>query len=271
MKSPGGRSIRRPALRLAALWLALGPAAAVCAGEQRARYLAEGADAALFDQYDNDGYSLEVRPAAGGSIALSVRVSDAPLESAAPFPPPGPRDADLPAAPERDAFAAGAVHGSRLLSEAVSRLLVAVARRTSYDPDRGRPQGPAEVFASRRADCVGFAELAVDLLRRLGVRARTVQGIVRTGTGEPAHEARIGGSYHRWIEVHYPDRGWVFSDPAASINGVDARYLPFSSRSLLRPRDLTLVFLDQSGSLAYAPAAAPPLRERPPRAKDAGR
>ena len=52
--------------------------------------------------------------------------------------------------------------------------------------------------------------------------------------------------------------------PSASINGVDARYVPFRARSLVRPRALTLVFVDQSGALAYAPVAAgqATLRER---------
>ena len=251
------------AARVAAAAIVGGLAAlAATAGEERATYLAEGADAALFDQYDNDGYSLEVRPAAGGSIALTVRVSDAPLDSSAPFPSAARRDPEAPSAPERDAFAAAAVAGSSRLSEAVSRLLVALAARVSYDADRSRPQSPDAVFASRRADCVGLAELAVDLLRRVGVRARTVQGIVRTTGAEPAHDARISGSYHRWIEVFYPDRGWVFSDPSASINGVDARYLPFRARSLRRPRELTLVFVEGSGALAYTPAPAAKLRER---------
>ena len=69
------------------------------------------------------------------------------------------------------------------------------------------------MFASRRAYCVGFAELAVDLLRRVGISARTVQGILRTDPGADGYEAAIGGVYHRWIEVYYPDRGYVFSDP----------------------------------------------------------
>jgi transglutaminase-like putative cysteine protease len=256
----------RGTLRLAAALLAaMLPAAAAPAAEERAVYLAEGEDVRLFDHYDNDGYSLEVRPAAAGSVSLTVRVSDSPLVSAAVFPTGNPPEAAVPKAPDRDAFAAAAAQGSARQGEAVSRLLVALAARVRYDADRERPQDPSSVFASGRADCVGFSELAVDLLRRVGIRARTVQGIVRTGTAEPAHDARIGGSYHRWIEVFYPDRGWVFSDPSASINGVDARYLPFSRRSLLRPRALTLVFVEQSGGLSYRRVDAGPsrLRERP--------
>ncbi len=235
-------------------------------GDERAAYLAEGEDIRLFDHYDNDGYSLAVQPGAQGSVRLAVEVSDSPLGSSAAFPTGQRRDPSLPAAPERDTFAREAAGASPRLAEAVSRILVAVASRVRYryDPERLRPQDPAAVFASGLADCVGFAELAVDLLRREGVRARTVQGILRTDPQEQAFDPRIGGSYHRWIEVYYPDRGWVFSDPSASINGVDARYIPFRTRSLVRPRSLTLVFVDRSGSLAYAPVAAgqSTLRER---------
>src|SRR4029077_15989418 len=201
--------------------------------------------------YDNDGYSLEVEPAAGGAVRLRVRVDDAPLESVAPFPTGAPRDAALPSSRERDAFASDATRDSRRQADAVARILMALAARVRYDADRALPQDPATVFASGRADCVGFAELAVDLLRRVGVRARTVQGILRTNPGQPAHEARIAGAYHRWIEVYYPDRGWVFSDPSASINGVDARYLPFGRRSWTKPRSLELSAVSSSGVLSY--------------------
>lgn len=235
----------------AALVLALASGPAIAA-EQRAVYLAEGADAGLFDQYDNDGYSLSVSTTSAGSLELKVRVDDAPLVSTAPFPTRAARDPSLTAADDRDAFASAATRGSARQSDAVSRLLLALAARVSYDPDRRRPQDPASVFASRRASCVGFAELAVDLLRRTGIAARTVQGILSSSGGE-AYEARIGGSFHRWIEVYYADRGYVFSDPSASINGVDARYIPFRGRSLLRPKDLILVRVTQSGGLSYPP------------------
>jgi transglutaminase-like putative cysteine protease len=220
-------------------------------GEQRAVYRASGADARLFDQYDNDGYALEVRSGPGGETTLTVRVSDGPLESAAPFPPRGRRDASLMAAPERDQFARHLTSGSLTQQEAVARILVGVASEVRFDSDRLRLQDPAAVFASRRAYCVGFAELAVDLLRRAGVPARTVQGILRTEPGADRYEAGIGGVYHRWIEVFYPDRGYVFSDPMRSINGVDASYIPFGKRALSRPKDLRLTAISLEGALRY--------------------
>lgn len=226
-------------------------AASALAGEQRAIYRAGGADARLFDQYDNDGYALEVRAGKPGEATLTVRVSDGPLESSAPFPPRGRRDASLVAAPDRDQFASRLTSGARTQQEAVARILVGVAAEVRYDPDRLRLQDPAAVFASRRAYCVGFAELAVDLLRRSGIPARTVQGILRTDPGADRYEAAISGVYHRWIEVFYPDRGYVFSDPMRSINGVDASYIPFGKRALSRPKDLRIAPIALEGSLRY--------------------
>jgi transglutaminase-like putative cysteine protease len=244
--------------RRAIAFLALTAAASfAAAGEQSATYRASGAQAGLFDQYDNDGYSLAAVPASDGSLELRVRVSDAPLESRAPFPTGAPRDASLPPAPDRDAFAAELARGSTTEADAVRRVLLGIARGVQYDPDRLRNQDPAAVFASRRAYCVGFAELAVDLLRRVAIPARTVQGILRTDPGTDRYEPAIGGAYHRWIEVYYPDRGYVFSDPWTSVNGVDARYLPFDRRSLRKPESLTVVEVKPvEGALNYSPVQA---------------
>lgn len=241
---------------LCAALLAAAAAGAAVGGEQTARYRAAGHDARLFEQYDNDGYSLEVATGKDGGLDLAVRVSDAPLASTALFPTGAPREASLPPAPDRDAFARQAAEGSRTLEEAVRRILLAVASEVAYDPDHTRRQDPAAVFASRRAYCVGFAELAVDLLRRSGITARTVQGVLRTDAANPAYDESIGGAYHRWIEVYYPDRGFVFSDPGLSINGVDARYIPFSTRALVRPKELRVTSVSAQGELRYDPVRA---------------
>lgn len=228
----------------------LGAASGLFAGEQAAVYRASGADTRLFDQYDNDGYSLEVAPGPGGSVELRVRVSDAPLASTAPFPAERPRTARV-AAPDRDAFARRLAEGSRTEAEAVRRVLVGLLLRVAYDPDRLRRQDPGAVFSTGRAYCVGFAELAVDLLDRVGISARTVQGVLAAGPGSDGYEPKLGGAYHRWIEVYYPDRGYVFSDPSASINGVDARYVAFSRRAWTRPENLRLAEVSRTGSLSY--------------------
>ena len=216
--------------------MCLAAAAAAAGADEVAVYLASGASAGIFDQYDNDGYSLGVSPRPDGSVELRVQVSGGPLESRAPFPTGASRDPALPVSPERDAWAIALVGDARTQALAVERILAGIASTVRYDADRGRKQDPASVFASRRAHCVGFAELAVDLLRRVGIGARTVQGVLRAKPGTEGYDSRIGGLYHRWIEIYYADRGFVFSDPSSSINGVDARYIPFGSRTLERPR-----------------------------------
>lgn len=237
--------------RLAAVLAAAISCSAAAGAEQLASYRGEGEAARFFEQYDNDGYSLAVAPAAGGGVELSVRVSDAPLASRAPFPNGRPRDRILPRAPDRDAFAARLAAGATTEPEAVERILAGLAGFVRYDPDRARRQEPSAVFAERRANCVGLSELAVDLLARVGISARTVQGVLKSEPGSAGYDASIGGVYHRWIEVHYPDRGDVFSDPSASVNGVDARYLPFRRRAYTRPRNLRLTPLTFSGQLDY--------------------
>jgi transglutaminase-like putative cysteine protease len=243
----------------------LGSAGTLTAREQAAVYRAAGADVRLFDQYDNDGYSLEVSPAADGSTEIRVRVSDSPLASTAPFPAFERARPPLVSAPDRDAFARRLASGSRTQVEAVRRILLGLVSRVTYDPDRLRRQDPAAVFVTGRAYCVGFAELAVDLLARVGISARTVQGILTADPGADGYEASIGGSFHRWIEVYYPDRGYVFSDPCASVNGVDARYVAFSRRAWTRPRRLALTAVSRTGTLSYETlrAGAGTVRVRP--------
>jgi len=250
--------------RIAALLLAGCVGGGAVLADEVAVYRATGPDAALFDQYDNDGYSLAVARGADGALTLTVRVSGSPLQSREPFPPRVPEAGPAPAA-DRDAWVAARAAGARTQAEAVERILSGIASDVRYDADRHRRQDPAAVFASRRAHCVGFSELAVDLLRRAGISARTVQGILRSPADAVGYDASIGGVYHRWIEVYYPDRGYVFSDPSASINGVDARYVPFGRRALERPAHLSLARVEASGALGFPVLRVGdvPLRVRP--------
>lgn len=239
--------------------------AGLLGADELAVYRASGSEAGLFDQYDNDGYSLGVERGAEGTLMLSVRVSGAPLASKAPYPTRSAREVSLTLATERDAYARQLAGDATTQAEAVERILSGLASRVRYDADRSRKQDPASVFSSRRGHCVGISELAVDLLRRAGISARTVQGILRTKPGMEGYDSHIGGVYHRWIEIYYPDLGFVFSDPSSSINGVDARYIAFGRRALERPKGLTLTSVETSGRVDYPVRRLPDatLRVRP--------
>lgn len=208
--------------RKAALWLAVAfvalPALAaggtVVAGSDRALLLPPAGAEVV--PYENAGYRLRVVDS-----AVEITVDLAPIGSRAPFAPP-------PGDPGAVGVLARAVTvGSGSMHEAASRLLAWIAGNVRYELDRAAPQDPGSVLARRTAYCTGFARLAVALLGAVGIEAREVAGYV---VGEQPGVERSG--FHRWIEVHYPDRGWVFSDPLASHGFVPATYLRLASERL---------------------------------------
>jgi len=224
------------ALWLATLALALGaslaaggerlPALAV-AGDDRAVVLVP-AGASVVD-YANGGYELRVRDG-----VAEVRVDTAPLASRVAYPgPPRPTSGD-----EIGGLAYGLAAGAQTRYEAVSRLLSWVARNVEYDPDRHRSQRAAEVLRERTGYCTGVARLTVALLRSAGLEAREVAGYVfPQGSGV--------GEYHRWVEVDYGDRGWLFSDPLRSHHFVPATYLRLASETGAAERGLQGLLLER--------------------------
>lgn len=186
--------------------------------------------------YRNSGYALEF--ADGG---VRVRVDLAPLDSATPFAlPPAGRGGRV----ESAARAAAARATTRY--EAVGRILSWVRREIDYVLDRSLPQDAESVLRRRSAYCAGTARLAVAMLAAVGIEAREVPGYVFAAT-PGAREIEPG--FHRWIEVFYPDRGWVFSDPLASQQFVPATYLRLATEGLEQlPMDGRL--LSRGGAVA---------------------
>lgn len=167
------------------------------------------------DSYANAGYRLMV----ADSVA-QVEVDLAPLASRQRFDERLLAPARTPEAKLARAVAAGA----KTRFEAVSRILGWIAANVRYELDRSLAQDPRAVLARRSAYCTGNARLAVALLDSLAIPAREIAGyVVEELPGGP------GSGFHRWIEVFYDDRGWVFSDPLASQNFVAATYLRLAS------------------------------------------
>jgi len=70
------------------------------------------------------------------------------------------------------------------------------------------------VFLNRRAICDGFSRLSVALLRAAGIPSRYALGCA-TPLGYITGE---GGGWHAWVEVYYPDVGWISMEPQTSAN-----------------------------------------------------
>ena len=172
---------------------------------------------AVVEPYENAGYAL--RFAQG---AVEVAVDLAPLESRAPFVP----RAGAPAT-RLERIAREASAGATTRFGAVSGVLGWVARNIRYELARERSQEPGDVLARGSGYCTGLARLSVALLGALDIEAREVPGYRFEGSGSGARHG-----FHRWVEVHYPDRGWVFSDPVASHQYVPATYLRLAAERL---------------------------------------
>ncbi len=214
-------------------------------GLDRARLLAPAG--AAVEAYANSGYRITVRD---GEILVEVETS--PLASAAAFLPPPARPAEDAVARLARALTTGAV----TRYEAVSRVLGWVSRSVRYELDRSLPQEPEAVLARRSAYCTGTARLSVALLAAVAVEAREVAGWVAERSG-PA----VG--YHRWIEVRYPDRGWVFSDPSTTHHFVPASYVRLASERVgAEGGGLLLERHDRTTAVDVYAAGAPGTRAR---------
>ena len=183
-------------------------------GVDSARILAPAGTS--IEPYANLGYELKVED---GEVV--VRSDAQPLRSVASYRAPDFTDAERREPTVR--LASTLTRGAHTQFDAASRILGWVSREIRYTYDRSVSQEAAAVLARRSGYCTGVARLTVALLRAAGLEAREVAGwIASSNSAEPA-------IYHRWVEIHYADRGWVFSDPLATHNWVPASYVRLAS------------------------------------------
>jgi transglutaminase-like putative cysteine protease len=102
------------------------------------------------------------------------------------------------------------VVGAQTEAQAVVAILDWVRANISYDYTFQLPVDAVSVYRNRSGVCAGFSNLAVALLRAVGVPARQQVGC--------ALWALPSGGGHAWIEVFYPDVGWVPSEPQRDQN-----------------------------------------------------
>ncbi|NUO79893.1 transglutaminase domain-containing protein [candidate division KSB1 bacterium] len=85
-------------------------------------------------------------------------------------------------------------------------------------------------FETGKGNCQNYSHLAAALLRSVGVPVRVVNGV----TLKKTYDARVGGGNltlgmaqgrHSWIDVYFPDLGWVPFDPQQSQLFTSNRYI----------------------------------------------
>lgn len=89
----------------------------------------------------------------------------------------------------------------------------------------------AYTLTTKSGNCQNFAHLSIALLRNLGIPARIVGGITLKDSWKVPIDARnsivqsMGQGGHAWLEVWFPDLGWLPYDPQQSKQFTSTRHI----------------------------------------------
>jgi hypothetical protein len=99
------------------------------------------------------------------------------------------------------------------------------------------PASAADVMRYHEAICTGYANVTAGMLRSLGIPTQVVFGLV---TGKPLDlqgngsaigwgVGRSSAELHAWLNVYFPDAGWVPLDPELEKFFIDTRHVAFET------------------------------------------
>ncbi|MBW2334710.1 MAG: transglutaminase domain-containing protein [Deltaproteobacteria bacterium] len=113
--------------------------------------------------------------------------------------------------------------------QAVSLVLNFVVDHISY---RVNPSKYDALYTLKNGigNCQNYAHLSAALLRSGGIPVRIVTGITakkgwEARTGTSSWNIKLGQGRHAWLEVYYPNFGWVGYDPQQTLNFVSTRHI----------------------------------------------
>jgi hypothetical protein len=114
----------------------------------------------------------------------------------------------------------------RYMHEAANAILSWIADTLMFDTSITVSSDALSALRTRKAYCVGYSNLAVALLRAAGIPARVAHGYLPPGYEWGFSKDYWGvkvndGGFHAYLEIFYPDTGWVFSDAEHSHHFVD--------------------------------------------------
>lgn len=182
------------------------------------------------------------------TLKVSVQVTLKQFDSTATLPLPSlPADVQPYAQPNAmttlPPSAAALVNRLKGSSASEEEVVLAVANwvaaNTRYS--RARSNGPfdaAWVLANQQANCRGYDNIMAGILRAMGIPTQAEWGWI---TAEPipfpgpdGAAATLqwslpgtSGEMHTWLNVYFPDRGWVPFDPQKEKFFIDTRHIGF--------------------------------------------
>lgn len=126
------------------------------------------------------------------------------------------------------------VSGCSTEYQAVDNVINWVSEQVSYDLSVPYTDA-AWTLQNKRGVCTSYAQLSLALLRAAGIPARFVSGYALGDSFTIPYDESTwtrgwgwgAGGLHAWLEVYYPDVGWVAYDPQDSKTFVDMRHVKF--------------------------------------------
>lgn len=123
------------------------------------------------------------------------------------------------------------VKGVKSEGEAVTRVMHWIVDHLHYTLE---PAGYDALTTKRegKGNCQNYSHLTMALLRAAGIPARLVRGRtlgksweVDEDNGKRRWTAKWGEGRHAWLEVYYPDQGWLMYDSQAYHRFVSTRFI----------------------------------------------
>jgi Transglutaminase-like superfamily len=209
-------------MRPAAGMVAVAVLAAAAVRADEARIVVPTELAARVETGRRSGLDVGLEPRPGGAlVTVSSSARAFPVAPAYPLARAAAcGDADALAVPASFQLPLELRRLTERQGSALARLVSAVSfvsRTVALDEDDAGPQDAVAVLERGRGRCSGRANAAVGVLRRMGIPARVVHGLL-IGDG--------GARWHRWGEAWLGPLGWTPFDPGAAVGVVSVRYLP---------------------------------------------
>ncbi len=223
---------------------------------------------AFIPDYANESFEQKVTNLDEFSKRVQVTSKMGPLKTRVPFPiAPGALPASVTQylMPDRDRqsqdpriehLAWEITKGSRYAHEAANAILSWIADYLTFDNSITVPTDAISALSFKKAYCVGYSNLAVALLRAAGIPARVAHGYLPPGYEWGFSKDYWGvkvndGGFHAYLELYYPDTGWVFSDAEHSHHFVDPFHILLRLDGMEMPGAYTGGYLEVDKATFY--------------------
>lgn len=223
---------------------------------------------AFIPDYANDSFEQKVIAQDEFSKRVRVTAKMHPMKTRVPYPV---APASLPfnvlgyLSPEKERqsndptimrLARELTRENRFAHEAANAILSWIADNLSFDSSITVQSDALSALRFKKAYCVGYSNLAVAMLRAAGIPARVAHGYLPPGYEWGFSKEYWGvkvndGGYHAYIEIFYPDIGWVFSDAEHSHNFVDPFHIILRVDGMQMPGETKGGYLDVDKATFY--------------------